>query len=804
MTNLLQRLLPAIILLFCSFIAAQSQTVIQGKISNRMGSPIAAAEILLLNPQTDALLSSCQSDSLGNYQLQPAGADNFKMTVSATWYQTEVRRIDLDKGGQLRVDFVLEENRNTLENITVSSRRPLIERKTDRLIFHVANSINTAGGNALDVISKSPGVQLNPQYHAINLVGKGSVNVLINGSLLQLSGEDLFAYLETIPAENIQQVEVITTPPSQYEAAGSAGLINIVLKKNRMAGLSGLVHAAYQQAFYGTATAGGSVNFHKEKLNVFATLNLSNGAKNQVERLNTQFAAQEYRLTDPYIKNVQNGQFSASLVYQLRPSGTLSLNYTSSVYQRKDNVANYTTVIQSNTGIVDSTLFTGGTALQHQNTQLINARYEWAIDTSGKKLSFSANRLWYDSDRSRITHSENFKGSFQSPSGFFTANKAGSDNQISITTAQADLALPYTWSTISLGGKISHIWQRSENRFYTKQAGTYLEDPGVSNAFDYTENVGALYVSVQKNIEKFGLQAGIRMESTGTEGISRTMSRKNKHNFTDFFATLMASYQPQEDQIWTLSYSKRMVRPGYADLDPFRLYFTPVSYAEGNPFLQPAFSHEAALALTLHGKYTFQSYYQYEKNHFGLVFGTDTATKSTFIRHENYSDNQGAGLGIVASFQPFSFWELQSQVFGNLNQVRTFKNFGQQQILTLPSYYVSLNNAVSLNKKGTILTEVNAYLVGRYQWEVSELEPTGSVDTGFKALLLAKRLMLSLSATDLFRTSGARSRNQITGQTMSSYFDQQSLRLAVSFKMGGNSREPRQKETGIEEEQKRM
>jgi len=803
MTGKLVSLIVAALLL--TALTARAQFDIHGTVTNQEGQPLNNAQVLLQLQESRALLKTGFTDSTGAYRLDANTLYNTNIVVSAAGFASQSRLLTDTTTKNQQLDFVLLPASNSLEGVTVSSKKPLFEKKVDRLIFNVANSITAAGGTALEAIGKAPGVLVNRQYNTINLAGKGSVNVLLNGKLLQLSGEDLFAYLEGIPAENVQQVEIITAPPSQYEAAGTSGLINVVLKKNRKVGLSGLANAGYQQAFYGTATAGGAINYHKNKLSTYTNLNLSSGAKNQVERLNTNFPEQEYRLTDPYQKSVQNGQLSAGADYQLHASGTLSLNYTGSKYQRQDRVANYTAVIQRSTGLVDSTLFTSGTSEQEQHTHLLNLGYDWAIDTSGKKLSITANRLWYGSNRNRPTSSENFYGLFQAPTGFLVANKATSQNRIDITTAQADVTLPYPWTRLSLGGKISHISQSSENRFYTRNSGVYVEDPGVSNAFDYTENVGALYVNAQKDLGKFSLQAGLRMEATETKGISQALTQANTHSYLNFFPTLMASYQPKENSVWALTYSRRILRPGYSDLDPFRLYFSPTSYAEGNPFLQPAFSHEASLAYTLNGKYTFQGYYQYEENHFGLVFGADSTTQSTYIRHENYSDNQAAGLGIVAAFQPFHFWELQAQLFGNLNQVRPYEQFGDGRNLTLPSYFISANNAISLNKKGTLLTEVNAYLVGRYQWEVSEVEPTGSVDTGFKALLLDKRLVLSVSATDLFRTTGGRSRNLITGQTMSSYFDQQSLRLAVNFKMGGKSnREAQQKETGIEAEQSRM
>lgn len=805
MATLLLRLLPAVSLLFCFWEKGMAQSSIQGSLKSNDGLPVVNASVFLLEPQTDTLLQAGFSDSLGRYELQTERPGNFKITVTAEGYQTETRLLNgTSEIGQTQ-DFILTNISSDLENVIVSSRKPLFEKKSDRLIFHVANSSSTAGGTALEAIGKAPGVLLNRQNNTLNLAGKGNVNILINGKLLQLSGADLFAYLEAISAENVLQVELITTPPAQYEASGNSGLINLVLKKNGKPGFSGQANAAYLQAFYGRMTAGGAVNFHKNKLTAFANVNLSRGANFQTERLNTSFAEQEYRMTDPYKKSVQNGQITTGLDYQLHPSGNLSLSYTGTAYGREDQVGNYTAVIQKSTGAVDSTLFTKGNALQDQTTHLLNLTYDWNLDTSGKKISVSANRLWYDSDRDRRTESENYSGYFQLPTGFSVANHATGQNQIAITTAQADATLPYPFATLAVGGKISAIAQNSENRFYTKIGANYVEDPNVSNAFNYTENVGALYVSAQKDIGKFSLQAGLRMEATVTKGHSQQLAQSNKNSYTNLFPTLTASYQPKENKVWTLSYSKRILRPAYKDLDPFRVYFSPTSYAEGNPFLQPAYSHETALSYTLNGRFTFQGYYQLEQDHFGPLFTVDSTTQSTAIRQENYSDMQSAGLGIITAFQPYSFWEVQTQAFVTRNEIKTKKNFGALRTQTLPSFYFSVGNALSLNKKGTLITEVSAYLMSRYHWELSELQPTGSVDTSFKALLLDKKLVLSLAATDLFRTAGSKSRNLITGQTMQSYFDQQSLRLSVSFKMGGkNSRERTSKETGIEAEQRRM
>lgn len=725
------------------------------------------------------------------------------LSVILTGFVSQTVSINPNANAHQTLDFVLTPESRELQNVTVNSRPPLLQQQNGRLVFNVAGSATLAGSNALEAIGKTPGVLLNRQFSSITLAGKGAATVLVNDKPLQLTGADLFAYLEAMPAEQLARVEVIANPASEYDAAGTAGLINIVLKKNRKQGLSAQANSSYQQAHYATLTAGGNINYHHEQLTAFAGMNLSSGAKYQVERLNTPFGNEEYRLTDPYKKSVTNGQLTAGVTYQLSPSSEFSLNYSGNSFNRRDEVNNYTAVIENSTGNTTATLSTKGHSKQWQHTHLLNLSYELRLDTTGRKLSFAANRLWYGSDRQRPTTSENYFGFFQSPTGFLTNNLSEGNNHIAISSAQADAVLPYPWAQLSAGGKFSHIAQESESNYYELQGSAYAPVPGAGNRFAYTERIGALYVKAQKKIGKIGLQAGIRAELTSAIATSQNLSQPHKESYCNWFPSLQISYQPTENQAWSLSYSKRILRPGFSDLDPFRLYLSPVSYAEGNPFLTPSFSHEAALSLTLKSRYTFQGYYQEEQNHFGLVFGADSASKTTYIRHENYSDNQTLGLGVVAALQPFPFWELQAQLFGNYTQVNPYPLAGNTTALRLPSYFASVTNALSLNKKGTLLTEVTAYLVGKYQWELSEVAPTGSLDTGFKALLLDRRMIVQLSATDLLRTATGRSKNVVTGQTMNSYFDQQSLRLAVTFKMGSNkSYQP--KETGIEPEQGRM
>ncbi len=796
-------LLLVAVVLFTSIAHAQYHYSIAGRIIDDGGRGIddTAISARLAADSTVVKIALCDHD--GRYAIEFTAGQTALLTASAIGF-TDVS-IPVSPTDTI-VDIILHSKSAELNSVIVTAKtKPLIERKVDRTVFNVASSISAAGGNAYDAIKKAPAVIVKEGDNSITIAGKSTAQVMLNGRLLQLSAEDLTAYLQAIPADNIDRIEVITAPPAQYDALGNSGLINIVLKKNRSTGYNSTMRLGYEQSTYGTGVGGATMNYRKGKINFYGTINYANGAKHNTERLNTYLPDQEYRLIDPYKKEISNLQYTAGADYELNKSQVLGVQFNSTLFDRTDAGNTDVFIAQRNTGTVDSV----GRTINHNDanrrTDILNLNYVRTIDSTGKKLTLNANRLWYNNDRVRDFNTTNYQGLFGAPTGFAEHDQNAGVQQVTITTAQADVELPYHWASLNLGGKVSFVDNYSSNDFRSLMNGVWVNNPSISNAFRYKEAVQAAYISAQKELPKWSFQAGLRVEATQVKGYSPTLNQTNASAYLNLFPTAYITYKPSEAHVLSLTYNKRINRPGYSELNPFRVYSSPYLYSEGNPYLGPSYDHTIGLDYTLHQKVTFSAYYEHELSHFGLLFGVDSQTHSSYTSIANFGTFTAYGISASASFSPAAWWEVQAFATGGIQEIRTHASINtQEQFYGQPATYISVSNSFVLNKKKTLLAEVNAYYISKQQQDLFVVNHSGSVDTAIKALLLDKKLVVSLGATDIFATQRSRSVNQATGQTLNSYFDQRNLRLMLNYKLGSDKiKARRERATGVEDESKR-
>ncbi len=782
--------------------AVRAQYTIHGKITNAQKEPVPYAAVILLRAADSSIIKTEVSDTNGNYSLTASSVSGILIKVSATGFADQFSTIT-EIHPDIPLNFVLTTNDHELTTVSVSSQKPLFERKADRIIFNVAGSVTAIGGNALDAVKKAPGVIVKQEDNSINLVGKSGVIVLVNGRQLQLSGDDLITYLQSIASDNIDRIEVITTPPAQYDAAGNSGLINIVLKKNNKNGFNGDVRAGYEQSAYGTGIGGANLKYRAGKLNVYAGASYTDGAKGVIERLNTYYPGNAALLSDAYKKTITDLQYTVGADYGLHKNGVLGIQFMGSDVIRVDNENINLLSVRGNNTIPDSIVHTNAWYRGKRDNNTLNLNYVWNIDTSGKKLTVNANRLWYSNNKNRQYETQDYYGNFSSPTGTSSMDRNIGNQSIHINTAQADVELPYKFMNISFGAKASFTDNNSDNSFLYYANGSYYNDPAVSDNFSYTENIQALYVNLQKTLGKWSLQAGLRDEATQTHSISLNPNQVNTNEYNGLFPTAYVGYNADKDNTFNFNYSKRINRPGYSDLDPYRSYTSPYSYSVGNPFLQPSYNHNFELNYVLKGKYTFTAFYQLEQNAFGKLFFADSNT--IYVKSANYGSNTTYGITAVAPCDVTPWWSMQVQASGFVQGTASGYYTGTIQRYQQLSYYGYIGNSFTLNKAKTVLAEVDGVYESKYLSDLFYRKPEGSLDAGFKSLFFDKKLIISINATDILATQKARGTNIMTGQTINHYFDTRNVRLMVNYKFGNNKiKEKRDRSTGIEDEKSRV
>lgn len=774
-----------------------AQDQVGGRVVDEHQIPLVYTPVTLLTAIDSALVQHALTDPDGDFKFMDIKAGTYKIRISAMGkmpYTTKQFAVGgvVHTGSEPISLIVLEPQAVKLKEVTITRKQPLVEQKVDRYIFNVGKSATAMGNDGVQLLRKIPGIQISAS--AISLAGKGKVKVMINDRLLTLSDEDLLNYLQTLRSDDISTVEVITNPSAKYDAQGNSGLINIKLRKSTEENFSGNVSVTYSQASYASANVGTGLNYKKNKLSLSANLSTGDGSVNETadEKIyytgNPRFSNETVRAYNRYI----SGRISAD--YEPRGNATIGIHYSGnkSSPDSKDRITvNY---LQAKTGPSNGSLTTGNTEsnLNYSNSGIY---YMLRLDTLGKKVNVAADYFLYKTLRDR-----------QFTSNSINENEAFGTNQLSaanwgkqdmkIYTSNIDAELPYRWAKMELGGKLSLINNQNNIGFQNLTADTMQSD-----RFKYKEHIYAIYATAYKKLGKWEAKAGLRFESTITEGISVSLNQNNKRNYHSLFPSAYLSYSPDQSHKFSLNYGKRINRPSYEALNPFRWYLNMSSYRAGNPFLKPESIDNIEFSHSYKNTWVSKIYASKTANWYERVTYVSAQSPIQAYIYENYATFYTVGVSQAYSFEIPDIWE-------SSNQVMAYYNYSDMALDVLRSKtkglsgFLSTTNSFVINSAKTVFAELNySYQLPAAitQYELGHFQ---DLTIGLKVLLFDKRLQLGLNGSDLFRTNAPKIigyTNDIR-QEYKNYGDLRRVGFSVSYKFGSDKLKANQRSTSNEAE----
>lgn len=683
-----------------------------------------------------------------------------------------------------------------------ASRKTLIERKVDRLVFNVENSISATGGDALDALKITPGLKV--QGDQIMMIAKKGMSVMIDDKLIQLSGDDLINFLKTIKSEDIKSIEVITNPPAKYDAEGNSGLVNIKLKRIKQDSWSITINGSQKQSIYSTGSIGGSFNYQKNKLSLTAAINYTNGSKKGTEEEFIVYPDQQW---NNYFKKRNFSDILSSKLsmdYNISKNWSLGVQYLTSYSTPYTKLTNQNT-IYNNHHTIDSLLTTNSFDHKKINTNAINVHSTVKLDSLGKNISFDLDYLGYDNKNNRNFQTQStFDNASNTPFGYTAANNIGLQN-IKIYSMKVDFENPLKWIMLKYGAKFSFLKTNYDNKYYDTSSGISILDPNISNIFNYVENTQAIYIMGEKNIsEKWKTQLGLRVENTQTKGNSVTLNELHNNNYTEFFPSAYLMYKANDNHNISLNYNRRLSRPRYNELNPFKVYYNPYSYTEGNPYIRPEFIDNIEFQYS-YKDILFSSFsYSHTKNGKGNPPFFDDVTKVLRLQDLNFFSSNVYNLSETYIFNKVKWWESYNQAnvyyteiyfLPNLNLTNT-KNWGA---------YFSSNNKFTINKNKTLKAEVNFWYQSPQNQDSYKFKGSASLGLGFTFITLKKAMIINLVINDLFMTEYEKARALTsTPYRYASYDDQRYIRLSVSYRFGNNKLSVKKRSVGNEEEKGRI
>ncbi|WP_278022195.1 TonB-dependent receptor domain-containing protein [Flavobacterium ginsengisoli] len=783
-----------ILLLLPLFCLAQS--TLKGKVASETKS-LEWAEISIVNME-GKIIDGTTTKEDGSFEVNLKNGF-YKIEISLLGFTAYEKEISLEKNTDLGT-IVLKENETKLVEVVVQSKKKTIEQKTDRLVYNLENNVTTTGGDALSAINTAPGVVV--KNDVITILGKGTSRVMIDGRLIELTGEELNNFLKSISVADIKNIEVISNPPAKYEADGTGGLINIIMKKGVRDSWKNSTTVSYDQNKYGIYTLRDNFFYSKNKFRFSASVNGRTGYKNSIENLDMYFPDGLSKM-DADTK-VKNESFSGKLAldYDLSKRTTIGFQFMndrnnpdfgSDIRIEKYNIENELQNVTLNKSFTDK-----GSKNQTYNAHLITK-----LDSLNRKLSFDVDYFNYNSKFDRDFIANNYNSDME----FIDINQAGrniSNQDIDNWSFKADMEHPFQAFNLSYGAKMSFTNSISDVVFYNTITGIPELDLSQSNRFKYTENNQAVYINGDKKInEKWSLQMGLRLENTQTNGFSETMNQENVNDYLKLFPTFYASYKKNDNNTFSLNYGKRINRPRFDLLNPFRVYINSNSYSEGNPFLKPSFSDNFELAHSYKEVLRTSIFVNAITNGYGVVFTSNPETNTQIVTRENYYKGLNYGLGETYSATLADWWQSENTLYFLGSETKFIKDINATPSNSLQIDFTT-NNTFVLGKNTKLQVDFN--YSSPFKSGLYEVGYVSSFDIGFKQDLLNKTLQIAFLANDIFNTSYLKDFTSVVNGVKQVYSQNESnrfVRLSVIYNFGNKKINVKERNFGNQEERKR-
>lgn len=810
-----------LLLFSCLFIVSGSGIVkaqtaagkISGSVLDEGRKPLDGATVVLLAAKDSAVVSSQLVNADGSFAF--GSVKNGEYLIKATYigYKNYVSS-PVALGGQKAVAlpaFVLSPIGKTLNEVAVTAQKLYIQQKIDRTVVNVGAQLTNTGTNALEVLQKSPGVQVDPDGN-ITYKGKGGVLVLIDDKPTYLSAADLATYLKSLPASSLDQIELMDNPPAKYDAAGNAGVINIKIKKNTIRGFHAVLGANYQQGFYSRHSESANLNYRIGKVNLFANLAYNedrNYRRLEIDRDYLDSAGnQTSSLKDiSYFRpTTYNTNIRAGVDFFASPKTTWGIVYTGSIERDHDNSPVYSLLYGAGGGL-DSSITTLNTSHNKFNSNGINLNYTHKYDSTGRELTFDLDYICDVSGSNQL-----FVNNTYLPDGTLTNSTTLSDDLpsvINIYSAKADYTRPLKGKAkLEAGAKSSYVNTDNAANYFDLLNGVSTADYGKTNRFLYKENINAAYVNFNKNFGRFAIQTGLRAENTNGDGHQLGNAEKADSSFvnhyTNLFPTAYVSYNLDTagHHVMVVSYGRRIGRPNYGSLNPFTFFVDEFTYFTGNPFLRPQFTNNYKLAYSYRSLFTVALAYTETKDVQGE---TIHRSGDVFISTQgNIGKQKSLDFSVSTNFQPAKWWtvNLYAEAYNNTYQGAFYTGYLNQSQVTFAG-----NGSNQFTISPTWSAELSGFFDSGGTYGQFVTLPKGMLNAAIQKKILKNKGSIKLTMQDMlhsFSPSGTITNIANARASFHNTVDTQVATLAFTYSFGQAATVPKQRETGgAESEQNR-
>jgi hypothetical protein len=792
---------------FLSFAKADGATL-KGVITDPNNIPQPFATVLLKSSVDSTLYKGEITNEKGQFLFENLKEGDFYLFIQIVGYERKmINSIHISYTDPVVDLGTIKMNAGSkdLATVNVTAEKPFIEQQVDKTVVNIENSIIQNGSSIMEVMEKLPGIMVD-QNDKISLRGKQGVIIMIDGRPTGMSGTDLATMLKGIPSSNIQKIEIITNPSAKYDAAGNAGIINIVMKKNKREGFNGSVSTGYGQGRYSKYNGSLSLNYKNKNYNFFLNYSYANRLGFNNLTIDRKFYGGDttntiYR-TENYIHYpTESHSPRVGIDFYLSPKTTLSLLGSGGATRFRPKAVDHTTILDGKENVLYSYDFISNSADNWYNYSG-NAELKHQFDSTGQEITLDLDyaKYWNTTNQSFLTTYYNGDGSFMSGEDLLNEQQS----VLSLYSLKADYSKPLKKEySFDAGLKTSYVSSDNNILFYSLLNNEETFDSSRSSHFLYSENINAAYLNLKKNYKKFSYQLGLRSEQTIAVGKQLMNSRTFNRSYIQLFPTAYLEFKPSEKHNFNLNLGRRIDRPAYEQMNPYRSLINATTYSEGNPYLLPQLTYNTELSYSFNNVFFAQFTYSITSDNITDVLIQDSETQTTSQTVVNLNQLNFYSVNLTYSKKLTKWWSTNTSLltYYGVYSGRIKNNYINQGT---PSIYLSTNNSFF------IIDGLSAELSFRYNHKAlngitTELT-TYNLSAGIQKTVLKKRGTITVNMSDILWTaypSGVTEFDNVR-EDWTAKRDTRVLNISFTYKFGKGKSARMRRNTGADDEKGRI
>jgi len=782
-----------------------SVKTIKGRVLDEERKPVIRATVSLSDEKNNILLEVA-TDTAGRFSFRYSKQADYILwitSLSYNSYRSEPFPLsDKDFGS-----VILTSSVTNLKDVVVNSKQKTLTLDGSSIVYNISKTINGQGLNGLDALKMAPGVYIENESN-ITLNGKQGVQIMLDGKQTYLSGKEMTDFLKSLPSSSLRSIEIINSPSAKYDAAGTAGIINIKTNRSQVRGFNGVITTGLSYGVTAKQNTDLSLNYRNDRLNLYGSYSHFLGNYKYLYGADRMQNDKTYNSDTDDTDKRKKMAARLGLDYTINQKNIIGV-LVSSNFLFGGGITDTDTDIGTTSNSIEQTLSGYNDYYsQHTNRYNFNINYKYE-DSLGRMLNIDAD--YGDFAKGNGNLQSNI---YRDPQSVLLASnlyRTLNEIDIDMKGLKVDYSSNLWTGKLESGLKYSSVGSANDSRFLHVGGNSDSLDNRRSNNFIYNEKIASAYLSYKKIISKWTFQAGLRLENTKSEGTlhyrTSTADSLNSinRNYTNLFPAFSLSVNPGKGNSFSLSYSSRIQRPAYQDLNPFVYLLDELSFWQGNPFLRPQLTQQLSLQYARKSSTVIMLNYSLTNRFSANITDTLEQEKVVMVTR-NVGTQKNLSFSLTQSLSPLKCWDLMFN--GTMYYLRNDIAFDEYRNMNLTQLAGMLNLQQTVKLPFKLSAEVvSAFNTSKLTGANNFVRPTSQISLGLQKILLDNKATVRLSFNDIYKGSRTRSIQRFEGFYSSNYgyFESRQIRLNFTYKFANSQiKGPRSRNSSLDNESGRI